>query len=69
MLTRKGILVYFPQRTYCAGRGCSSNCYKTNAEIGRSGKFKCERYFAGFIDFGVVDVYDVALIDRLLHIL
>ena len=69
MWTRKGHLVYFPQRTYCAGRGCSSNCYKTNAEIGRSGKFKCEWDFTGIIDFDVDDVYDVVLIDRLLQIL
>ena len=69
MWTRKGLLVYYPRRTYCAGCRCSSNRYKTNAEIGRSGKFKCECYFACIIDFDVDDVYDVAMIDRILHIL
>ena len=69
MWTRKGLPVYFPQRTYCAWCGCSSNCYKTNAEIGRSGKFKCEWCIAGIIDVDVDDVYNVVLIERLLHIL
>ena len=69
MRTRKGHLVNYLQRTYCAGRGCSSNCYKTMLKLAVLENLIVNGIFAGNIDFDVYDVYDVVLIDRILHIL